>query len=142
MLNKFALGLAAAATLAFAAPAHAQDDPEAPRTTYMIEYIKLKDGSGQRWSELEEKYFEPAAEAAGLPKAQVHWLVAGPWDIMMIFTMPRGMASLDTHASPERKAFNEALAKIAGSEEAAKKITDESDSLETESMQTFSHTHP
>jgi hypothetical protein len=117
-------------------------DEEQPRTTYAIEYIKLADGKAQRWAELGEKYFGPAAEAAGLPKAQVHYLMTGPWDIMMIFTMPRGMASLDTHASPERKAFWEALVKIAGSKEEAQKLLDESDSIETENMRTFSHTHP
>ena len=141
MIRKLAIGLVAVTTFAFAVPAMAQDEEE-PRTTYSIQYIKLKDGAGQRWSELGEKYFGPASEAAGLPKSQVHWLMAGPWDLMVIVTMPRGMASLDTHASPERKAFREALIKIAGSEEAAKKIFEESDSLTKDSMRTFSHTHP
>jgi len=141
MIRKLAIGLAAATTFAFAAPAIAQDE-EQPRTTYAIEYIKLADGKAQRWAELGEKYFAPAAKAAGLPAAQVHYLMSGPWDIMMIFTMPRGMASLDTHASPERKAFWDALVKIAGSKEEAQKLLDESDAIETESMRTFSHTHP
>ena len=141
MIRKLALGLAAATTFALAVPAVAQDE-EQPRTTYRIEYIKLADGKERRWAELGEKYFAPAAKAAGLPAAQVHYLMTGPWDIMMIFTMPRGMASLDTHASPERKAFWEALVKIAGSKEEAQKLIDESDAIETESMRAFSHTHP
>ena len=141
MIRKIAIGLAAMSTFAVAMPVMAQDEEE-PRTTHAIRYIKLKDGAAQRWTELGEKYFAPAAAAAGLPPAEVHYLVAGPWDIMMIFTMPRGMASLDTHASPERKAFREAVVKIAGSEEAAKKIFEESDSLEANSVRTFSHTHP
>lgn len=141
MIRRLAIGLAAMTTFAMATPAIAQDE-EQPRTTYAIEYIKLKDDGAQRWAELGEKYFAPAAKAAGLPKAQVHYLMAGPWDIMMIFTMPRGMASLDTHASPERKAFYDALVKIAGSKEEADKLLEESDALEKDSVRTFSHTHP
>lgn len=142
MIRNLTFAFAAATFALTATPAFAQDDEEQPRTTHAIQYIKLKDGAAQRWSELGEKYFEPAAKAAGLPPAEVHYLVAGPWDIMMIFTMPRGMASLDTHASPERAAFFAALVEIAGSEEEAQKILDESDSLERDSVRTFSHTHP
>ncbi|MFA6220184.1 MAG: hypothetical protein WC692_10465 [Erythrobacter sp.] len=141
MIRNIAIGFAAVTTFAFATPALAQDE-EQPRTTHAIEYIKLADGQERRWAELGEKYFAPAAKAAGLPAAQVHYLTGGPWDIMMIFTLPRGMASLDTHASPEREAFWEALVKIAGSKEEAQKLVDESDAIETESMRTFSHTHP
>ena len=68
--------------------------------------------------------------------------MTGPWDLMLLYEMPRGMAALDTHNPPERKAFREALVKIAGSEEEAKKIGAENASLITESMTVYSHTHP
>lgn len=142
MLNKFALGLAAATTLAFAAPAYAQDEPEEPRTTYRIELIKLKPGAAQRWSEMGEKYFGPATDAAGLDRPEVHWIMAGPWDLMLLFKMPRGLAALDSHNPPERTAFRQAFIKIAGSDDAAKKLWEEGDSLVANSMVTYSHTHP
>lgn len=141
MIRKLAIGLAAVSMAFVAIPANAQEQ-EAPRTTYRVEYIKLKDGSGQRWDELGQKYFGPAADAAGLERPTVHWLMAGPWDIMMIFKLPRGLASLDTHANPEREAWYKEFVKIAGSEEAAKKITSEVEEIEVNSVQTFSHTHP
>lgn len=141
MIRRMMIGFAAASMAFTALPAMAQDEEEA-RTTYRIEYIKLKDGSGQRWSELGEKYFDPAADEAGLNHPTVHWLMAGPWDIMMIFEMPHGLAALDTHGSPEGDAFNKAFVKVAGGEEAAKKIRDEVREIEVNSVTTYSHTHP
>lgn len=133
----------AAASLAFAAvPAVAQSPTEEARTTYRITFIKLKPGADDRWTELSEKYYGPATDAAKLKRPTVHWLVSGPWDLMLVQEMPRGMAALDRHEGPERTAMRQAMAKIAGSEEAAKKIRDESDTLVAESSIAFSHTHP
>lgn len=142
MVKKIAFGLAAASLAFTAAPAFAQDEPEEPRTTYRIEYIKLKDGSGQRWQELGEKYYGPATDQAGLERPTVHWLMAGPWNVMMIFKLPRGLAALDTHGSPEREAFEKAFVEIAGGEEAAEKIREETRTIETNTVVTYSHTHP
>lgn len=138
-----AMALTAVTALgATATPAFAQDEPEQARTTYMVILLKLAPDAGDRWSEIMDKYYAPAAKAAGLPATQVHWLMDGNWDLMLLRPLPRGMATLDTHASPERKAFEAALAKIAGGEDAAKKLGEENDKLVTESVRYFSHTHP
>lgn len=142
MIRKLTIAIAAASMALGAAPAFAQDEPDEARTTYRIEYLKFKPGSGNRWNELGEKYFGPATDEAGLKRPTVHWLMGGPWDIMMVFEMPRGMASLDSHASPEQAAFRKALIKVAGSEEEAKKIWEEDEALIANSVTTFSHTHP
>ena len=68
--------------------------------------------------------------------------MTGRWDVMMIFEMPGGMAMLDTHNPPERRAFRDAFIKIAGSEEEARKIWEEDAKLVKDSMTTYSHTHP
>jgi hypothetical protein len=144
MIRKISAAIAAA-SIAFAAVpamAQAQDQKEEARTTYRIVYLKLKPGADDRWTELGEKYFGPAADAAKLKRPKIHWLMTGPWDIMMVQQMPRGMAALDTHANAERDAVRQALVKIAGSEEAAKKIREESDSLVAESVVNYSHSHP
>lgn len=141
MIKKYALGLAAASAAIFATPAFAQDE-EAARTTYRIELLKLKNGQDQRWAELGEKYYGPATEAAGLKRPTIHWMMAGPWDIMIVMELPRGMATMDQHNAPERVAFREAFIKIAGSEDAAKKIWAEDDEIVANSMVTYSHTHP
>ena len=131
-----------AATLVGASAAAQVAEQEQARTTYRIEFLKLKPGSDQRWMEMGEKYFAPATTAAGLDQPQIHWLMSGQWDIMMVFKLPRGMATLDSHNPPERTAFRKALVKIAGSEEAAKKIMDEDDAMTADSMVVYSHTHP
>jgi len=142
MIKTLARGIAVA-SLAFAAvPAIAQNEAEEPRTTYRIEFVKFAPNADDRWIELGEKYWGPADDAAGLKRPTIHWLMGGEWDVMLVFEMPRGMAMLDAHRSPERKALREAFIKIAGSEEEAKKIWAEADTLEADSMTYFSHTHP
>lgn len=142
MMRKICMA-AAAASIAFAAvPAVAQNEPEEPRTTYRIVLLKLKPGADDRWTELSQKYYGPADDAAKLKRPTIHWLVSGPWDLMLVQEMPSGMAALDKHNSAERVARRQAMAKIAGSEEAAAKIRDEADSLVAESSVVFSHTHP
>ncbi|WP_150124962.1 hypothetical protein [Tsuneonella mangrovi] len=117
-------------------------EKEEARTTYRIEYLKLKPGTQQRWIELGEKYFGPATKEAGLDQPKIVWLTTGRWDIMMMFKMPRGMAMLDSHNSPEQTAFRKAMVKVAGSEEAAKKIYDEDQAMTADSMVVYGHTHP
>src|SRR3546814_469492 len=106
MFRKLTIGFAAASMAFLAVPATAQEAEE-PRTTYRIEYLKLKPGMEQRWIEMGEKYYGPATEAAGQKHPTIHWLMSGPWDIMMVFELPRGMAMLDSHNSPERTARSE-----------------------------------
>ncbi|WFL76859.1 hypothetical protein P7228_12765 [Altererythrobacter arenosus] len=142
MITRIAFGIAAASLAFTATPAFAQDEPEEPRTTYRIEFLKLKPGAGERWTEMGEKYWGPATEKAGLPQPEVHWLMSGPWDIMMVFKMPRGLAMLDSHNPPERVAFRKAFAEVAGGEDEAKKLIAEDNEIVANSMVTYSHTHP
>lgn len=142
MFKTIAASIAATALAFTAVPAMAQDEPEEPRTTYSIEFLRFAPGKDGKWTEMQEKYFAPAAEAAGLPAATVHWLVDGQWDLMVVREMPRGMSMLDTHASPERMAWRDAYWELAGGEEAAKKMEEEAGTLIESSMQFYSHTHP
>jgi hypothetical protein len=142
MIRKISAAIAAISFAFATLPAAAQTEPEEARTTYRIVLLKLKPGKDERWSELSEKYYVPARDAAKVKQPKVFWLVTGSWDLMLIQEMPRGLATLDQHESPERAAMRQALVKIAGSEDAAKKINVESDSLVAESSTTYSHTHP
>lgn len=142
MIQHFKFAIAAAALACLPAPSIAQEEPEEPRTTYQVTYLKFAPGAAERWNEMMTENFIPARKAAGLPGTQVHWLMDGPWDIMLVTRMPRGLAVLDAHASPERTAFENALLAQAGSEAAVKAINDEADKLIAESMRVFSHTHP
>jgi hypothetical protein len=142
MIRKISAAIAAASFMLATLPAAAQSESEQPRTTYRIIYLKLKPGADDRWTELSEKYYGPAQDEAKVKRPTIHWLVTGPWDLMLIQEMPRGLATMDKHETPERTAMRKAMAKVAGGEEAAKKIFDESDALVAESSITLSHTHP
>lgn len=134
------MGMASGALLPATAQAQATGQEQA-RTTYRIEFLKLKPGATERWTELGEKYFAPATKEAGMDLPDVHWLMSGRWDVMMVFKMKRGMGMLDSHNPPERVAFRKAMAKVAGSEEAAKKIFKEEGEMVADSMVIYSHTH-
>jgi hypothetical protein len=145
MIKKLCTALAVSSLALVSIPAAAQSaaaPAEETRTTYRINYIKLKPGADDRWSEIRTKYAEPAAAAAKLPPAIVHWMMDGPWDLMILVPMPRGMASMDKHMSAERVAYRDAFIKVAGGEEAARKIWAEADGLIANSSTAFSHTHP
>lgn len=145
MTRHFKTMIAAAAFASLAVPAMpavAQDEPEEARTTYQITLLKFAPGAAERWNEMEAKYYAPSAAAAGLPATQVHWLMDGEWDIMLIRPMSRGMATVDAHTGPERKAFEAAFLKMAGSEDAVKKLNAENDKLIANYARYYSHTHP
>ena len=89
-----------------------------------------------------EKHFMPARKAAGLPDIEVHWIMAGPWDIMMLLPMPGGMASMDSHNSPTGAAFRAALLQQEGPEEAVTALISKVNGMVEKSASYYSHTHP
>jgi hypothetical protein len=135
---------ALAAAMAFVAvPAVAQNaEPEEPRTTYQITLVNLADGADDRWQEIMTEHTIPARQAAGLSPPTVHWLMAGPWQLMIITEMPDGLAALDAHTSRAGAAFQAALRQQMGSEAAVDALNEELDRLVEDSQRTFSHTHP
>ena len=138
-LTYLTLAISAACLSASAA---AQDGAEEERTTYQVSMLKLDDGAQDRWMEIMEKNLTPALAAAGLPAPQVHWVMAGPWDILVISEMPDGLGSLDQHVSPTGASYQAALQKQLGSEAAVEALNKELDKLVVDSQRTFTHTHP
>lgn len=134
--------LAALSIACLSVPALAQSEPEEARTTYQVTFLKFAPGASDRWTEMMEKTYAPAAEAAGQPATEVHWLMDGEWDIMLIRPMPAGLTALDSHNPPGRVAFEKAMLMIAGSEDAMKKLNAENDKLIANSQRFYSHTHP
>ena len=124
-----------------ASPAIAQQEEEA-RTTYEVRFLDLAPGADNEWAEMLEKHYAPARAAAGLPPVQVHWLVTGPWDIMLLLEMPDGMASMDTHNPASGAAFRKALLAQEGSEEAVRALNEKSRKLVERVQSYYSHTHP
>ncbi len=138
----FTTALAAVSLAVLAVPAAAQEEEEA-RTTWTVTAIELNDGAGGRWEEIIMDHLMPAYDAAGLDRPQLHWVMANnDWDYVVINTMPRGMGTFDTHDNPERRAIWEAMVAQEGSEEAARAMFDELDSLEKRTTTLYTHTHP
>lgn len=142
MLKSLTFLSAAAALALTASPAVAQEQEE-PRTTYSVTMLKLADGADNRWAEIRSEYVDPAREAAGLSPQTVHWVMLNEdYDIIIVSEMPRGMASFDAHANPERAAFWEAMTEAVGGEEALEALGDEWDTLVESSTTIYTHTHP
>lgn len=139
MIRKFAIGFAAA-SLALSAPSVAQE--EEARTTYRIEYINFAPGGAEKWDEAMTTYVNPARAELGFPEQEVHWLMAGDWEIMIITEMPEGLAMLDTHQAARFEPLNQNIAARIGSEEEAMAMRKEIDGMIQNRMVTYSHTHP
>lgn len=143
MFSPFKHLVMTAAIACVAIPAGAQNaEPEEARTSYQITFIKLADGADDRWMEILTEDTNPARAAAGLPMPTVHWLVNGPWDLMLVTEMPDGMATLDSHNPRTGTAYQAALQQRLGSEAAVEALTKEIDALVAGTDRMFSHTHP
>jgi hypothetical protein len=137
------IGGIAASIFAFTAVSVlAQEEPEADRTTYSVEFLRFADGKEDAWTEMNEKYWTPASQAAGLPVPTVHWLMDGEWDLMVVRELPRGLATLDAHNVPERARWYTEFVKLVGGEDAAKALREKNGRLIEASTRFFTHTHP
>ena len=142
-MKRMILSSIAAASLACtAAPVNAQDEPEEARTTCTVEFLRFAPNKAETWTEMREKYWFPAAKAAGLPVPTVHWMMDGEWDLMVIREIPRGMAPFDRHGSPEGERWNEEFLKLVGGEEATAALREKNGQLIEASARYFTHTHP
>ncbi len=140
MIRKIAFGFAAA-SLAFTAPVIAQEEEEA-RTTYRIEYLNFAPGGAEKWNEAMTTYVNPARAELGFPKQEVHWLMAGDWEIMIVSEMPGGLAVLDQHRAGRFENLDKNIVARIGSEEEARAMREEIDGMIRGRMVTYSHTHP
>jgi hypothetical protein len=142
MMNRFKYALAATALASLAAPAMAQDEPEEARTSYQVTFMKFADGAGERWLEIMNDHFVPARQAAGLPVPTVHWMMDGPWDLLVVTELPDGMAALDSHNPEARVRYDAAILAQEGSDEAVTALTEEMQGLIADSQRYYTHTHP
>ncbi|MEL1250103.1 hypothetical protein [Aurantiacibacter gilvus] len=142
MFNTIKITAAALALSAVALPAVAQDAEE-PRTTYSVTALEFTDDADQnRWLEL-RGMVDAARAQAGLPADTVHWVMLNEdWDILIVSEMPEGMAAFDTHGSPSRAAFIEALTELAGGEDGLEAMREEADAMIEERHTIYTHTHP
>lgn len=115
-------------------------ESEANVTYYRVEMVKFHHGKRSRAADLVDKYFAPTDREMGGTVIDLH-LMTGEWDFITLFPMSGGPADLTYTTSPDDVRFMTALAKRAGSAEAAKKLIDEWDTLVEKREWQIGHTH-
>ena len=143
--KKFMMAVCFASATLFAAPSavFAQDmkvEREENVTYYRVEMVKFHHGKRPRAAELVDKYFAPSDRDIGGTVIDLH-LMTGDWDFITLFPMPGGPADMTYTTSPEDIRWMTALRKRAGGAEAAKKLTDEWDTLVAKREWHVGHTH-
>jgi hypothetical protein len=107
-----------------------------------IEMIKFKPGGEDRAFELEDKYIDPARKQSGIwPLAEYH-TQTGPWDRIVVYDLPGGLADVEWQVSSQQAKFLSALSRIAGTKERAIAIMAEWDSLVERREDEIGHYHP
>lgn len=110
--------IAASLLAGLAMPAVAQE--REPGKPVAVQYVKFKPEALDRVSEIESKYFDPAAEKLGIRPIIIH-MSSGDWDRVYLFPM-KAMADLDYRSTPEEKAWRAEVDKLAGGAGMAQKL--------------------
>ena len=136
----------AALCIPCAALAQAQSEQLKPERAENVRYwwvnmVKFHSGKRDRAGELVEKYFTPVDKEIGAQVIDVH-MTTGEWDYITLFPMSGGPSDIGWLTSPDEVKFMNALAKRVGGMAAAKKLTDEFDSLVARRENHVAHTHP
>ncbi len=105
--------------------AMAQEEMEAKKhenvTWQNVVLVDFKAGKVGEAKEIIKKY-EAAGAAAQTPGPQKIWLSTGEYDLMLIWTMKDGPASMEWSISPDGAKWQNEFIKQQGSKEAADKI--------------------
>lgn len=135
-----ALGLA----LAFVpAAAQAQETAQAEEPTWArVTMMRFHAGKRDRAIEIIRDYMAKADRMAGTASG-VHGihLDTGEWDVIYVFPMKGGPADLAVRNSPDDAKWMAEMVKLAGSEDAAKKLMAEFDSLVAMQVTNVGHAH-
>ena len=102
---------AAVAVTGCAGSAYAQDVEAKQRentTTYVVYMVKIHWGKGGEFEERVKLQNEVAAELGEAP-AQIHHVMTGGYDRMIIVEMKEGMAALDWEITPSDARFRNAM---------------------------------
>ena len=110
---------AAVAVTGFAGGAYAQDVEATPRentTTYAVYMVKLHWGKGGEFEERVKLQNEIAAEL-GEEQAQIHHVMTGGYDRLIIVKIDEGMGALDWEITPSDARFRNAMIARMGADE-------------------------
>jgi hypothetical protein len=147
-ISQIGKGLAAACALSLTlsivpAAVQAQDAAQAEEVTWAsVTMTRFHTGKRDRALEIIKDYFAKADRMSGVDSV-VHGihLDTGEWDIIYVFPMKGGPADLAVRNSPDDAKWMAQMVKLAGSEDAAKKLIAEFDSLVAMSVTQVGHAH-
>ncbi len=147
-ISQIGKGLAAACALSLTlsivpAAVQAQEAAQAEELTWAeVSMTRFLPGKRERAIEIIKNYYAKADQMAGTG-AGVHGIHfdTGEWDIIYVFPMKGGPADIAVRNSPDDAKWMAQMVKLAGSEDAAKKLIAEFDSLVAMSVTQVGHAH-
>lgn len=127
--------LALLIALAFStSPAVAQEDDNTPKKYENVDWnnvvlVNFKPGKADRAIEIISQHFMKASEAAGTSMPVLVEMQSGEWDMMLIWTMKEGPASMEWERSPDNVKWRQAMMEQMEGEEEMADLWDEYTSL-------------
>lgn len=91
---------------------------------HMVVLVDFKQGKVGEAKEIIKK-FKAAGEAAQTKGPQLHWLVTGEYDLMVIWDMDDGPSQLEWQVTPNSAKWVNEFRKQQGSKEAADKVSED-----------------
>lgn len=134
---------AAVAATGCAGAAFAQDFEAKQRenvTTHSIFLLKVNYGMGEEFDN-RMKMINGVRAELGMPALEVHHVVAGPYDTMVIGHMAEGMAALDWETTPSGAKMDAALAEKMGGVEAFREWQKKWPEITERPVVWYSHKH-
>ena len=147
-ISQIGKGLAAACAISLTlsivpTAVQAQEAAQAEELTWAeVSMTRFLPGKRDRAIEIIKNYYAKADQMAGTG-AGVHGihLDTGEWDIIYVFPMKGGPADIAVRNSPDDAKWMAQMVKLAGSEDAAKKLIAEFDSLIAMHVTQVGHAH-
>ncbi len=114
--------------------------PEEPNTVklsgvswHSVRLVEFENGRIDEVKQIIQK-FETASASAGLPATSVRWFESGKYDLVIIWEMDQQPVVSEWNWSPQADKWWNSFVAQEGSEEAAKKLQDQYDSMVTSTV--------
>lgn len=136
------VSLCVASAFVVASPVAAQDTAKKRENVsyHVLEFVKYKEGKGERAYEIVTKYFDPASVASKTPIPEEYHVQYGDWDDVLVWPM-KGGAEIEWQYSPDDVAWFAELHKLTGSKEASDKLLEEWNGLIADRKRSIAHRH-
>ncbi|BBE36007.1 hypothetical protein [Sphingosinicella microcystinivorans] len=136
------VSLCVASAFVVASPVAAQDTAKKRENVsyHVMEFVKYKEGKGERAYEIVKKYFDPASVASKTPIPEEYHVQYGDWDDVLVWPMKSG-ADIEWQYSPDDVAWFAELHKLTGSKEASEKLLEEWSGLIANRKRSIVHRH-